>query len=141
MSLALCFCQLISLGAGVRCLSKEARRAGAPCTLPPHPRLPLALASYLGGSGSSRGEAWTHSTPFPGLRSFGSLCGMGAPSRRDGIRAENYSGVSWEEQRDIREDGPDPSPLAKPAPTYLHRLLPLQLGLGCGQETPDAQDE
>lgn len=23
----------------------------------------------------------------------------------------------------------------------LHRLLPLQLGLGCGQETPDAQDE
>ena len=106
VSLALCFCQLISLRAGVRCLSEAARRAGAPCTPPPRPRLPLALASHLGGSGSSRGDAWIRSIPFPGLRSFGSPCGMGAPSRGDGIRRVNYSGVSWEEQSDIREDGP-----------------------------------
>lgn len=65
----------------------------------------------------------------------------GSPFKKRWNQGENYSGVSWEEQRDIREDGPDPSPLVKPAPTYLHGPLPLQLGLGRGQETPDAQDE
>lgn len=44
-------------------------------------RLHLVEMCVPGGSGSSRGEAWTHSTPFPGLRSFGSLCGMGAPAQ------------------------------------------------------------
>ena len=69
------------------------------------------------------------------------LCVVWEPLQEEMESGENYSGVSWEEQRDIREDGPDPSPLVKPAPTYLHGPLPLQLGLGRGQETPDAQDE
>lgn len=85
------------------CLSSLRGSSGvgqSPLPLTSRPQLPRAIASHLGGSGSSRPDAWVRSTPFPSSRTFGSLCGMGAPSRGAGGGGENYSGVCWEGQRD-----------------------------------------
>lgn len=91
VSLTLCFCRRVLLGAGVHLPSEAAMWAGAPCDPPPRPRLPAAPVSHLGGSGSSRRDAWARSTPFPGPSRFGSPCGRGAPSRGDGVRREVFS--------------------------------------------------
>lgn len=59
-------------GDGVSLPSEAARGTGVPWNPPPCPRRPLARASHLGGSGSSRPGAWVRSIPFPGPGRFGS---------------------------------------------------------------------
>ena len=90
--LSLSLCQLCFPGDGVCLLPEAARWAGVPCNTPPGPRLPLAIASHLGGSGSSRPGAWVRSTPFPGPGRFGSPCSMGAPPGGDGRGEELFRG-------------------------------------------------
>lgn len=75
---------------------------GVPWSPPPCPRLPPASASHLGGSGSSRPDAWVRSIPFPGPGRFGSPCGTGATSRGDEFGGRIIQG-SVGEGRETRE--------------------------------------
>lgn len=62
---------------------------------PPCPRLPGAMASHLGGSGSSRPDAWARSTPFPGPSRFGSSSCMGAPSGEKEVGRRMSQRSAW----------------------------------------------
>lgn len=132
--LSLSLCQLGFLGDGVCLLPEAARWTGVPCNTPPGPRLPLSIASHLGGSGSSRPGAWVRSIPFPGPGRFGSPCSMGAPPGGDGRRGRIIQGLAGE-GRDTRE-GAAQTPLPYPSlppPTCMAPPSPVGPGTPPGE--------
>lgn len=87
-----------------------------PCSPHPCPRPSAAIASHLGGSGSSRPDAWARSTLLPGPGRFGYPCDREAPSRGDGGGGRIMLGRAEGLARRL------PRPIFPPqaCPTHLH---------------------
>lgn len=121
------------------CLPSEAAKwTGVPCPPPPCPRLPLAIASHLGGSGSSRPDAWSCSTPFPDPGRSGYPGGMGSPSRRNRGGRRSFQGLAGE-GRGIREGAVQTLLLSPSRPHPPAGPLPHRLGLEGCQEIAEAE--